>query len=404
MLHTLPLTLFFSLILNGCGQSEIYELNQSTAVGVPYQEIPEGLTSIKAAACGACHKEIYAEWRTTMHAAAYTDPFFQAYWKKDELTWSCLTCHTPLENQLKQRITHFLGGDLTQPQFEANSRFDEELQQEGITCAACHLRDGIIYGPYPAEQLNAPHPVAYDERFLSESICLECHEVAENPYSLMKSGVCGTGDEWKNGPYVSLGYRCQTCHMPDVNRPLVPGMKSHKGGRHLWRGGNSPEQVAKAVTIAVTPLNNREIRIDITNSGAGHKFPTGDPDREVFITAKLVNTAGEILESDELHIRRLILWKPIMIELSDNRIKPLETRSLFLTLPRNQTSQTLSIEVEGIYQILSERARIKLETYYGLKDYPPTRYRFLQKKFTVSGQEQATLSSTPWEGWKDLNK
>jgi hypothetical protein len=395
MRPTLPLIIFFSLILNSCGQSEIYELNQKTAVGVPYQEIPAGLTSIKAKACGACHQEIYAEWRTTMHAAAYTDPFFQAYWKKDEQTWSCLTCHTPLENQLKQRITHFSDGDLTQPQFEANSQFDAELQQEGITCAACHLRDGIIYGPYETDQLNAPHPVAYDEHFLSESICLECHEVAENPYSLMRSGVCGTGDEWKNGPYISQGYRCQTCHMPEIERPLVAGMKPRKGGRHLWRGGNSPKQVAKAVSITVTPLDNREIRVDITNSGAGHKFPTGDPDREVFITARLRTSAGEILESDELHIRRLILWKPIMIELSDNRIKPLESRSLFLTLPSEQKSQGLTVEVEGIYQILSERARKKLENNYGLKNYPPIRYSFLEKRFTPSGGEITAGPETP---------
>ncbi len=395
MLYSLPLILFFSLILSSCGQSEIYELNQSTAVGVPYQEIPAGLTSIKAKACGVCHQEIYAEWRTTMHAAAYTDPFFQAYWKKDEQTWSCLTCHTPLENQLEQRITHFSGGDLTQPQFETNSRFDAELQQEGITCAACHLRGGIIYGPYPAEQLNAPHPVAYDERFLSESICLECHEVAENPYSLMKSGVCGTGDEWKNGPYISLGYRCQTCHMPDITRPLVAGMKPRKGGQHLWRGGNSPKQVAKALTITVTPFGSNEIRVDITNSGAGHKFPTGDPDREVFITARLINSAGDVLESDELHIRRLIIWKPIMIELSDNRIKPLESRALFLSLPNENKRQGLKVEVEGIYQILSERARKKLEANYGLKDYPAIKYSFLQKQFSLSGHEEESPSEEP---------
>ncbi len=29
-----------------------------------------------------------------------------------------------------------------------NPRFDAELQQEGVTCAACHVKDGVIYGPY----------------------------------------------------------------------------------------------------------------------------------------------------------------------------------------------------------------------------------------------------------------
>ncbi len=373
-----------ALIYASCRQTLIYDLDQTTAVGVPYQEIPAGLTSLKAEACGICHQEIYAEWRTSMHSAAYTDPFFQAYWRKDEYEWSCLTCHTPLENQLEQRIAQFKNNDFSQPQFVANSRFDAELQQEGITCAACHLRDGIIYGPYPAEQLNAPHPVAFDERFLSEEICLGCHEVAAKPFSFLRSGICGTGGEWKDGPYIKKGYRCQTCHMPEVTRPLVAGMKKHKGGRHLWRGGNSPEQVAKALTITVTPIASNQIRVDITNSGAGHNFPTGDPDREVFITARLINKEGEVLQSEELHIRRIIIWKPIMIELSDNRIAPLETRNLLLTIPSNLKTQGLKVEVEGIYQILTERARKKLVSRYGLKEYPPVRYRFVKKIFDLS--------------------
>jgi len=372
-----------TLIYASFRQTLIYDLDQTTAVGVPYQEIPQGLASLKAETCGSCHQEIYAEWRTSMHSAAYTDPFFQAYWRKDEHEWSCLTCHTPLENQLEQRIARFENGNFSQPQFTANNRFDVELQQEGITCAACHLRDGVIYGPYPAEQLNAPHPVAFDKRFLSESICLDCHEVAAKPFSFLRSGICGTGGEWKDGPYIKKGYRCQTCHMPEVTRPLMAGQKSLKNGRHLWRGGNSPEQVAKALTITATPVTNNQIRIDITNSGAGHNFPTGDPDREVFITARLVNKDGEELQAEELHIRRIIIWKPVMIELSDNRIAPLETRSLLLTIPSGQRNQGLKVEVEGIYQILSERARDKLESRYGLKEYPPIRYSFVKKAFKL---------------------
>jgi len=358
----------------------IYDLGPTTAVGVSYQEIPQGLASLKAEACGTCHQEIYAEWRTTMHAGAYTDPFFQAYWRKDEYEWSCLTCHTPLENQLEQRIVQFKDNDFRQPQFADNNRFDAELQQEGITCAACHVRDGVIYGPYPAEQLNAPHPVAYDERFLSEALCLDCHEVPAKPFSFLRSGICGTGGEWENGPYIKKGYRCQTCHMPEVTRPLVAGQKSRKNGRHLWRGGNSPEQVAKALTITAKRQEGT-VRVDITNSGAGHNFPTGDPDREVFITAKLMNHKGEVIQTEELHIRRIIIWKPIMIELSDNRLKPLETRTLLLDIPDGPNSQSFTIEVEGIYQILTERARKKLESHYGLKNYPPVRYSFVKKRF-----------------------
>ena len=77
----------------------IFGLRSDYAHAIPFQKIPEGLTSLKAESCGQCHREIYDEWKTSIHAHAYVDPFFQAYWKKDKNIWVCLNCHTPLENQ-----------------------------------------------------------------------------------------------------------------------------------------------------------------------------------------------------------------------------------------------------------------------------------------------------------------
>ena len=83
----------------------IFGLRSDYAHAIPYQQIPEGLTSLKAEACGVCHTDIYNEWKTSIHAHAYNDPFFQAYWTKDNHIWVCLNCHTPLENQQPTLIT-----------------------------------------------------------------------------------------------------------------------------------------------------------------------------------------------------------------------------------------------------------------------------------------------------------
>ncbi|MEK6786984.1 MAG: multiheme c-type cytochrome, partial [Nitrospirota bacterium] len=74
----------------------IFGLRDDYAHAIPFQKIPDGLASLKAESCGQCHREIYEEWKTSIHAHAYEDPFFQAYWKKDKNIWVCLNCHTPL--------------------------------------------------------------------------------------------------------------------------------------------------------------------------------------------------------------------------------------------------------------------------------------------------------------------
>ncbi|GIW55928.1 MAG: hypothetical protein KatS3mg082_2332 [Nitrospiraceae bacterium] len=70
----------------------IFGLRSDYAQAIPYQKVPEGLDSLRAESCGTCHREIYEEWKSSIHASAYRDPFFQAYWKKDRNIWVCLNC------------------------------------------------------------------------------------------------------------------------------------------------------------------------------------------------------------------------------------------------------------------------------------------------------------------------
>ena len=48
----------------------IFGLRSDYAHAIPFQKIPEGLTSLKAESCGQCHREIYDEWKTSIHAHA----------------------------------------------------------------------------------------------------------------------------------------------------------------------------------------------------------------------------------------------------------------------------------------------------------------------------------------------
>ena len=60
-----------------------------------------------------------------MHAAAYVDPFFSAYHKKDKFSPSCLVCYTPLQNQLKENIS-YKDEDYSNPIFTENPDLDKQ--------------------------------------------------------------------------------------------------------------------------------------------------------------------------------------------------------------------------------------------------------------------------------------
>ena len=135
--------------------------------------------SLKAESCGQCHREIYEEWKTSIHAHAFEDPFFQAYWKKDKHIWVCLNCHTPLENQQPTLIKDIPRGRVEKAAQEPNPHFDAALQKESITCAACHVRDGVILGPF--DDSAAPHPTKFDPSFRTAQFCSRCHNVVLGP-------------------------------------------------------------------------------------------------------------------------------------------------------------------------------------------------------------------------------
>ncbi len=60
----------------------IFGLRDDYAQAIPYQEVPVGLQSLKAEECGRCHEEIYREWKSSIHAQAFHDPFFSGVLEK----------------------------------------------------------------------------------------------------------------------------------------------------------------------------------------------------------------------------------------------------------------------------------------------------------------------------------
>jgi len=102
-----------------------------------------------------------------------------------------------------------------------------------------------------------------------------------------------------------------------------------------------------------------DARVEITNSLAGHRFPTGDPERHVDVTARVLNAQGEELATQELRIGAVFEWWPEIKLKSDNRLRPGESVEMALDWTDgvgDEGSQPVIVEIEAIKQRMYEEA------------------------------------------------
>jgi hypothetical protein len=315
----------------------------------PAQRVPRGLTSLSARECGRCHAAIYREWQQSVHAQAWADGQFQAEFQKQPgVQWMCINCHTPLRNQLDSLVVTLRDADVERPVRRANPEFDAALKSEAITCAVCHVRDGVVEGPFG--DTKAPHAVRYNPAFRSPDLCLRCHQAVQAYPG--KNFICTfeTGDEWRAGPYAKRGVSCQGCHMPAELRALAPGGATRLTGLHGWigshlrKGGETApalwdsmaSRLAPGVALWADPApraaagTRAEWRVRAVNASAGHRLPTGDPERSVWIELAAVGAAGETLSFAGHRIEQRYQWTPVVRKLADDRLAPGESTTVTL--------------------------------------------------------------------------
>jgi hypothetical protein len=298
--------------------------------------VVEGLGDIRASTCGACHPQVQAEWKESKKADAFVGPLFQAKWKKDGEQYVCLHCHAPLVEQQPltirglESISPFVGKG------EPNEHFDPELQHEGITCAACHVRGGAVVGPH--EVGESPHPVRVQPDFGSSGeVCVGCHQLDEPPLYTLERPLVDTHSEWEAWK-AATGREdsCVDCHMPRVVRPMVPWGEERPGSNHRFLGSSHKD-------FLVSGLETREAGWSGTNwivvleNKAGHGFPTADPGHRLRVNARWFDGKGKLLEEERILLARIIHNR---VEREDSTLAPAETRRLVFrsSLPPSQVA------------------------------------------------------------------
>jgi len=355
---------------------------------------PEFLGTLRAEDCGRCHGAIYAEWQTSMHSRAWTDPYFQVDWRFDGKQQICKNCHVPLDRQQEHLVLGFRDRDKWNPILAPNPGFDTALQHEGVTCAACHLRDGKILGP--AGDARAPHPT----QKLSDAneICLRCHVVQGARWdTFYRFPPCGTAAEiaaakrsyrGRSGEYAvqdvaALG--CVQCHMPVVERALVDGGEARVTRRHLWRGGHDPRMVASALDVRLVEVgaraqDERAFKLTLTNIGAAHFLPTGTPDRHLTVRWRVLDRQGVPIVERHKTLERTVLWRPFIVDLWDTRLPYGEPRTWRIEFPAPLKPRPSALEVEIRYHLLHESRRSRI----GYKNEEPIDYPIFERRIDLT--------------------
>ncbi len=228
-----------------------------------------GLANRSAQACRACHPVAHAGWSSGPHGRPMSEAMRRAV--ADASIPGCATCHLPLLDQHDEIPTW----KRTDVPGERNPGWDATLRTEGVTCAACHVRDGrILVATEDAARQVAPHPMAYAEELTDERACAACHQLT---WPGADAPLYDTVGEWSRSVWQAAGVGCSDCHLSGV-------------APHAEAGDS-----ARAFSLVVRLSRRRVVRggepvratITLQNTGAGHAMPSGSPFRGYRVTARI---------------------------------------------------------------------------------------------------------------------
>lgn len=211
--------------------------------------------------CEACHPEVYAEWKSSLHAYAWLDPFVRAKEQADNFKKKdCIPCHAP------------------RPIFERGFRPGERVverasnREDGVDCLSCHK---LPDGGFASAQRDADGPCGpvYHPGIRSVALCAPCHNQHD------------TVDEWMDAPPNLKGENCNACHMPAVMR------NGREGTDHTCYGGHSRDLLLSAFSLFHEVEEGRLV-VRVKNDRCAHNFPTDSRHRAVDLIVTFFKKGG----------------------------------------------------------------------------------------------------------------
>ena len=315
-------------------------------------DLPLDISSLFAGSgrCAVCHVtdgsalmdsrgldlSLSTDWRSTMMANAFRDPYWQAKVESEVNAFpalkaviedKCNTCHAPMG-----RTQAIFDGAVG---YNLNEARENPLARDGVSCTLCHqirasnlgeedsfsggytIDDSrTIFGPYinvmdGAMRATVNYTSVFGEHLNSAELCAVCHTLY-TPFVDDMGNIAGTFPEqvpyweWRSSVYPAEGTTCQTCHLPRLEEPITissipPGLNPQSPfGQHYFVGGNAfMQQILKdeGDDIGVTA---EEVQFDTTiartllqlRGAAALSTETASSDNTVRLDVTVENLAG----------------------------------------------------------------------------------------------------------------
>ena len=233
-------------------------------------------------ACAGCHPSHVEQWSSSMHAYAAVDPVYDAIvarGEREDGPQDCDSCHRPTD--------------------------------QGVTCAHCHVQDGVMHGGLAEPMETSAHPSLWSpthDRKQAESVllCATCHDRSyqewrqsvfseDNPESMLTCGGChmrgsdGVASTVEDSPE----RRIHSHQVPGVGVALVdfPGREQHSQAVEQALAGTVLPQ------LCVFPMPETRIEVFLENIASGHAWPSCSRNRRAWVEVVAYNEAGEVLYS-----------------------------------------------------------------------------------------------------------
>ncbi|MDH2431483.1 YncE family protein [Pokkaliibacter sp. MBI-7] len=324
------------------------------------EQVPHPQEWLNSASCQACHSDIFKQWSNSNHRLmGQSNPYYTAVLRLAEKSegkefgqW-CQSCHMPqaVLSGVKELPTesHMLekdGVSLIKAYAEGHP-----VVEEGTSCLLCHritrvedaggnasftvnldqrqsylfeASDNAFARWIGERMINAKpdaHIASYQKDFYKDAVyCKACHDEFAPGTG---ANIVNTWEEWSKSHYATSSdpaeqRSCISCHMnanPGNGGAPVPGQATLNGtqkanvfthdftGAQMHLAGMRDPHLAEmsvallksAATISASMMPG-ELVVRVTNSGAGHAFPTGVSDfRQFWLAVKVWDATGQLV-------------------------------------------------------------------------------------------------------------
>ncbi len=355
--------------------------------------------------CAGCHKTQYTAYRTSLHAKTMeSGVIWQLAAMDPKERKNCYSCHAPFPVQHKtwNETLDLLKGKCISLAFGSEDSIQASCKQVksstptdsvdsdflkssgiplGITCATCHIRGKNFYGPplsgnVAKDYLGARlHSLEIRKEFSDETFCISCHTTPRDGKRVHGKYLMDIYEDWKSTKFARQGdhFRtCQSCHMP--------------GREHSWKGIHSKEFVEKAIQIEWDPSHES---LQITNQGAGHKFPAYSVSR---IEILLVDNWGNELYRNELGWKLDVFLEK---EFKDTRIASGESRKI--PIPLTERVHNLATHKDNLGKLQKDSFKKisdwKIQVFIHPRSHYADSFRYTLKNLTLTDWESFNLKN-----------